>query len=74
MIASLTVRSARLLTKNPKKVTELDANGIRVSGRIPHVTPPNEHRGHAPARSSSSRRMRFSWSASGNGARVRRLS
>ena len=43
MIASLTVRSVRLLTNNPKKVNELQRYGIAVSGRIPHVIPANEH-------------------------------
>ena len=43
MLASLTVRSIRLLTNNPKKVAALEAHGIRVTGRIPHVIPANEH-------------------------------
>ena len=43
MLASLTVRSVRLLTNNPRKVTELERHGIRVAGRIPHVIPANEH-------------------------------
>jgi GTP cyclohydrolase II len=43
MIASLTVRSVCLLTNNPKKVSELERYGIRVSKRIPHVIPANEH-------------------------------
>lgn len=43
MLASLTVRSVRLLTNNPKKVAELEAHGIRVSERIPHLIPANEH-------------------------------
>jgi GTP cyclohydrolase II len=43
MLASLTVRSVRLLTNNPKKVSELERHGIHVSGRIPHVIPANEH-------------------------------
>ena len=43
MIASLTVRSIRLLTNNPKKVAELEKAGTRVSGRIRHVIPANEH-------------------------------
>ena len=43
MLASLTVRSVRLLTNNPKKVSELERHGIRVAGRIPHVIPANEH-------------------------------
>ena len=43
MLASLTVRSVRLLTNNPTKVSELERHGIRVAGRIPHVIPANEH-------------------------------
>jgi GTP cyclohydrolase II len=43
MLASLTVRSVRLLTNNPKKVDALEAYGIRVAGRIPHVIPANEY-------------------------------
>jgi GTP cyclohydrolase II len=43
MIASLTIKSVRLLTNNPNKVTQLEQYGIRVSGRIPHVIPANEH-------------------------------
>ena len=43
MLASLTVRSVRLLTNNPKKVSQLEKNGIHVADRIPHVIPANEH-------------------------------
>jgi GTP cyclohydrolase II len=43
MLASLTVRSVRLLTNNPKKISELERNGLPVSGRVPHVIPANEH-------------------------------
>src|SRR5215471_7737134 len=43
MLASLTVRSVRLLTNNPKKVEALEKYGIHVAGRIPHVIPANEH-------------------------------
>jgi GTP cyclohydrolase II len=43
MIASLTVRSVRLLTNNPKKVEELERYGIRVAERVPHVIPANAH-------------------------------
>ena len=43
MLASLTVRSVRLLTNNPKKVAELERHGIRVSERVPHVIPANEY-------------------------------
>lgn len=43
MIASLTVRSVRLLTNNPRKVDELSRYGITVAERVPHVIPANEH-------------------------------
>jgi GTP cyclohydrolase II len=43
MLASLTVRSVRLLTNNPKKVDALESYGIHVAGRIPHVIPANEY-------------------------------
>ncbi|HKQ56378.1 MAG TPA: GTP cyclohydrolase II [Candidatus Eisenbacteria bacterium] len=42
MLASLNVRSIRLMTNNPKKVAELQKLGTKVSGRIPHVIPANE--------------------------------
>ena len=43
MLASLTVGSVRLLTNNPKKLEALRGYGIRVTGRIPHVIPANDH-------------------------------
>jgi len=43
MIASLDVLSVRLMTNNPNKLRELEKHGVRVTGRIPHVIPPNEH-------------------------------
>jgi len=43
MIRSLTVRSIRLMTNNPTKMQQLEALGVRVTGRIPHVIPPNRH-------------------------------
>ena len=43
MIHSLCVKSVRLMTNNPEKVSQLTTHGVRVSGRIPHVIPPNEH-------------------------------
>lgn len=43
MLHSLKVRSIRLLTNNPKKVDELARYGVRISGRLSHVIPPNEH-------------------------------
>jgi len=42
MIASLNVKSVRLMTNNPNKIQQLETNGIKVSGRIPHVMPANE--------------------------------
>jgi len=43
MLHSLGVGSIRLLTNNPKKVEELARYGVRISGRLPHVIPPNEY-------------------------------
>jgi len=43
MIASLAVRSIRLMTNNPSKIRQLTQHGISVAGRIPHVIPPNPH-------------------------------
>jgi GTP cyclohydrolase II len=43
MIASLTVRSVRVLTNNPRKVEQLKGYGISVSDRVPHVIPANEY-------------------------------
>jgi GTP cyclohydrolase II len=43
MLASLGVKSVRLLTNNPRKVDELTLHGIPVSERVPHVMPANEH-------------------------------
>jgi GTP cyclohydrolase II len=43
MLHSLKVRSIQLLTNNPKKVEELERFGVRISGRLPHVIPPNEY-------------------------------
>jgi len=42
MIASLAVGSVRLMTNNPNKIQQLEKNGIKVTGRIPHVMPANE--------------------------------
>ena len=43
MIKSLDVRSIRLMTNNPSKISQLTRYGVRVDGRIPHVMPPNPH-------------------------------
>src|SRR5262249_25276799 len=43
MLASLNVGSIRLMTNNPSKISQLQALGTKVSGRIPHVMPANEY-------------------------------
>jgi GTP cyclohydrolase II len=43
MIRSLEVRSVRLMTNNPRKIDELVRHGVHVSGRDPHIIPPNDH-------------------------------
>jgi GTP cyclohydrolase II len=42
MLHSLRVDSIQLMTNNPRKVDELARYGVRISGRLPHVIPPNE--------------------------------
>jgi GTP cyclohydrolase II len=43
MLSALGVRSVRLMTNNPKKIEQLGHYGVTVSGRVPHVLPPNGH-------------------------------
>jgi GTP cyclohydrolase II len=43
MLHSLKVRSIRLMTNNPRKVDELAAYGVKITGRLPHVIPPNDY-------------------------------
>jgi len=43
MLHSLKVRSVRLLTNNPRKVSDLSALGVKVAARLPHVIPPNDY-------------------------------
>jgi GTP cyclohydrolase II len=43
MLASLKVKSIRLMTNNPRKIADLARYGIQVNGRIPLVIPPNPH-------------------------------
>lgn len=43
MLYSLHVRSIRLITNNPNKINDLIRYGIKVTGRIPHIMPPNEY-------------------------------
>jgi GTP cyclohydrolase II len=46
MLASLGVRSIRLITNNPDKIAQLARHGVTVSGRIPHEMPYNDHNRH----------------------------
>src|SRR5947208_13859422 len=39
----LHVKSIRLMTNNPAKITDLQLHGIRITGRIPVVVPPNKY-------------------------------
>ena len=43
MIHSLNVKSIHLMTNNPRKIEQFTQHGIKVSQRLPHVIPPNEH-------------------------------
>ena len=43
MLSSLNIGSVQLMTNNPNKIRQLEQLGIRVSGRIPLVVPPNEY-------------------------------
>lgn len=43
MLKCLGVTRVSLLSNNPKKITGLQAGGIRIEERVPHVLPPNEH-------------------------------
>src|SRR2546426_8915290 len=43
MLHSLKVKSIRLITNNPRKIADLTARGIAITGRIPLVIPPNRY-------------------------------
>lgn len=43
MIRSLGLHSIRLMTNNPDKIAQLARHGVEVTGRIPHLLPPNPH-------------------------------
>lgn len=43
MLNSLKVKSVRLMTNNPRKIADLTHYGINVTGRIPHIIPPNPY-------------------------------
>ncbi|HEU5263402.1 MAG TPA: GTP cyclohydrolase II, partial [Gaiellaceae bacterium] len=63
MLKSLSVRSVRLMTNNPKKIRQLEQHGLAVSGRLPLVIPPNEfNRYYLETKvSRSGHRMDLSW-------------
>jgi GTP cyclohydrolase II len=43
MLHSLKVKSVKLMTNNPKKINGLMDLGVKVSGRIPLIIPPNKY-------------------------------
>jgi GTP cyclohydrolase II len=43
MLATLRVKSIRIMTNNPDKMKDLQEHGVRIVGRIPVVVAPNEH-------------------------------
>jgi len=43
MLMSLRIESVQLMTNNPKKINQLTQYGIKVTERIPHIMPTNEH-------------------------------
>jgi GTP cyclohydrolase II len=43
MIKSLRIRSVKLMTNNPFKITELEKHGVVIAERLPHELPPNPH-------------------------------
>jgi GTP cyclohydrolase II len=42
MLHSLRLRSLKLITNNPEKIRQLTQHRLQVTGRIPHVIPPNQ--------------------------------
>ncbi|MFZ0891942.1 MAG: GTP cyclohydrolase II [Thermoplasmata archaeon] len=45
MLATLRVRSIKILTNNPNKVLDLQRHGVQITGRIPVIVPPNTYDG-----------------------------
>jgi GTP cyclohydrolase II len=43
MLHSMGVKSVKLMTNNPNKIRQLEGYGVTVSGRVPHLLPPNPH-------------------------------
>jgi len=46
MIKSLKIKSVKLMTNNPNKIKGLEELGIKISGRIPIIIPPNKYNKH----------------------------
>jgi GTP cyclohydrolase II len=42
MLASLRIRSIRIMTNNPAKMKDLEHHGVRIVGRLPVIVPPND--------------------------------
>jgi len=42
MLASLKIKSIRLMTNNPTKINDLKKHGVKITGRIPLITKPNK--------------------------------
>ena len=43
MLRQLGVSQVRLMTNNPEKLVQLEACGIKISERVAHVFPSNQH-------------------------------
>ncbi len=43
MLKSLHVKSIKLITNNPDKIKDLQLHGVRITGRIPIIIPPNQY-------------------------------
>jgi hypothetical protein len=43
MLKSLHVKSIKLMTNNPAKIEDLQLHGVKITGRIPVIVPPNKY-------------------------------
>lgn len=43
MLSGLKIQSVKLITNNPNKIADLKKHGVKVTGRIPLVIPPNPY-------------------------------
>ena len=46
MLEELGIRKLRLITNNPDKIAQLEANGVTVTERVPLIPPSNSHNEH----------------------------